>query len=180
MDTHHSEPVHQVRGQSVLVQTSAKGPLFSLRCGAAHDPTKCRFQDTECHNCGKKGHIWKVCRSKTKSAQHFGQSKPVHRTQENTPDQAQEYTLYPIWDPAVMPLQTVVIVEDREVLMEVDKGASVTVISEATLGSFWGTQPSPSLQPTDVNCSHTWEQKSLWWVGWKSRSGTKARRRTYH
>ena len=30
VDTHHSEPVHQVRGQSVLVQTSAKGPPVSV------------------------------------------------------------------------------------------------------------------------------------------------------
>ena len=64
------------------------------------------------------------------------------------------------------PLQTVVIVEDREVLMEVDKGASVTVISEARLGSIWGTQPSPPLQPTDVNCSHTWSRSPCGgWVG---------------
>ena len=34
--------------------------------------------------------------------------------------------------------------------MEVDTGASVTIISEAMLGSIWGTQPSPPLQPMDV------------------------------
>ena len=142
-------------GQSVSVQTSAKGtPCFY--CGAAHYSTQCRFRDAECHNCGKKGHIWKVCWSKTKAAQHSGQSKPVHRTQEDTPDQAQECTLYPFQDSTATPLQTTVIVEEREVLMEVDTGASVTVISEATLGSIWGTQPSPPLQPTAVKlCTYT-------------------------
>ena len=34
--------------------------------------------------------------------------------------------------------------------MEVDTGASVTVISEAMLGSIWPTQPAPPLHPTDV------------------------------
>ena len=40
--------------------------------------------------------------------------------------------------------------------MEVDTAASVTVISEATLDSIWGTQPSPPLQAMDVKlCTYT-------------------------
>ena len=63
----------------------------------------------------------------------------MHITEEDKPDQAQEYTLYPIQDPAAKPLQTTVMVEVREILMEVNTGTSVTVISEATLGSMGRT-----------------------------------------
>ena len=148
-DTFHSEPVHQIKGQAVSEQTSATRKAC-FHCGAAHAPTQCHFRDAECHHCGKKGHIWKVCRSRNRSARPSGQGKPVHRTQEDNPDQAQAYTLYSIRDPAAKPLQTTVTVEDREILMEVDTGASVTVISKATLDSIWGAQQSPPLQPTDV------------------------------
>ena len=34
--------------------------------------------------------------------------------------------------------------------MEVDTGASVTVISQAMLGHIWAVQPAPPVQPTDV------------------------------
>ena len=36
------------------------------RCGGKHPPTVCNFKDAECHDCGKKGHIVRVCCSKPK------------------------------------------------------------------------------------------------------------------
>ena len=62
----------------------------------------------------------------------------------------QGYTLCPVKDPASKPMWAAVKTEDRDLLMDVDNGASVTVISEATLGQIWGTQPAPPLQPTDM------------------------------
>ena len=32
-------------------------------CGGSHKERDCRHRDTVCHNCGKKGHLAKVCRS---------------------------------------------------------------------------------------------------------------------
>ena len=39
---------------------------------------------------------------------------------------------------------------NQGLIMEVDTGTSVTVISEATRGKIWPTQPAPPLHPTDV------------------------------
>ena len=62
----------------------------------------------------------------------------------------QEYSLYPVRGPAASPLQTMVTIEGKVVPMEVDTGASVTVVSETTLSSIWGSQPVPPLQSTTV------------------------------
>ena len=76
--------------------------------------------------------------------------QPVHLTKEDTLTEPQEYTLYPVQDQATSPLKTIENVEDQNLTMEVDTGASVTIISEATLRSIWRTQSVPLLHPTDV------------------------------
>ena len=40
------------------------------RCGNAHDPRDCRFQDVNCYFCGRQGHIAAVCRSKKAARCH--------------------------------------------------------------------------------------------------------------
>ena len=74
------------------------------------------FQHVECHACGKKGHIRKVCRSKaaTESKRLKGY-KTVHSIKERSlpsPGEPQEYSLYPVSGPAVSPLQTTVSIEN--------------------------------------------------------------------
>ena len=44
------------------------------RCGGSHYANKCRFIDSECRVCGKKGHLARVCRSKEK--QHSNPRNP--------------------------------------------------------------------------------------------------------
>ena len=47
-------------------------------CGrGSHSPTECRFRESTCHHCNKKGHIAPVCRSKTKEKKRT--SKPTGR-----------------------------------------------------------------------------------------------------
>ena len=46
------------------LQTQKHKVLVCYRCGNNHLATSCRFQQAECRNCGKVGHIAKVCRSK--------------------------------------------------------------------------------------------------------------------
>ena len=74
----------------------------------------------------------------------------MHLTEEDTVTALQEYILYPLQDLATKPLKTTVKVEDQELIMEVDTGASVTIINEATLGRIWLTQPALPFHLTDV------------------------------
>ena len=95
--------------------------------------------------------------------------QPVHLTKEDTLTEPQEYTLYPVQDQATSPLKTIENVEDQNLTMEVDTGASVTIISEATLRSIWWTQSVPPLHPTDVRL-RTYNGKGIPVVGQELRS----------
>ena len=74
----------------------------------------------------------------------------MHLSEKDTVAAPQEYTLYPLQDPATRHLKTAVKAEDQDLIMEVDTAASVTAISEATGGRIWPTQPVPPIHPTDV------------------------------
>ena len=52
---------------AVLKVGKTEAPKVSLecyRCGKAHPPQSCKFRRATCRNCGKLGHIQRVCRSK--------------------------------------------------------------------------------------------------------------------
>ena len=150
---HSRAGVHRL-AQTPVASRQEKSTKPCYRCGGSHDPSQCRFRDAVCHACGKKGHIKRACRSQNKvPSAPVGEQvrrQPVHLTEEGTVAALQEYTLYPLQDPATRPLKTTVQVEGQDLTMEVDTGASVTVISEATRGKIWPTQPAPPLHPTDV------------------------------
>ena len=42
----------------------AKSGISCHRCGGKHSPADCKFLKESCNNCGKVGHISKMCRSK--------------------------------------------------------------------------------------------------------------------
>ena len=52
------------------------------RCGGRHHSSKCRFKEENCHYCGKKKHISRVCRSRLGSQRKPQQEKtqPTHNT----------------------------------------------------------------------------------------------------
>ena len=52
----HKGPVSKSR--------STRAPPPCYRCGGSHSHQVCRFQDSTCHYCHKRGHIAKVCKSK--------------------------------------------------------------------------------------------------------------------
>ena len=144
-----SLPIQKVENQFHSGKKVSKGkPCY--RCGGMHDSRQCRFQHVNCNSCGKKGHIKRVCRSKpTPTVGQLRGETTVHTTEAVTPaEDITEYYLYPVRDSQASPLQTVVLINDRPVSMEVDTGAAVTVISKHQLAQIYPTLPL--LQPTPV------------------------------
>ncbi len=53
-------------------------------CRGCHQSPECRFREASCKNCGKKGHIARVCRSKSKQYR-----KPARETHLLTEERGQ-------------------------------------------------------------------------------------------
>ena len=119
------------------------------KCGRFHFPKNCPFKDAECFNCGKRGHIARVCR-KSRTPQHT-----------NTIDDANEsvcdtHMLFSVSNRRTPPIVLKVAVNGQNLPMELDTGASVSLISEVTWRKL---QPFCSkLQPSTVKlCTYTGE-----------------------
>ena len=65
----------------------ADKPKVCYRCGGKHLASLCRFKSEDCHSCGKRGHIAKVCRSRLQAKpEPIQNSTQVHNLVERSPD----------------------------------------------------------------------------------------------
>ena len=136
-------------------QFGRKKPVATAcyRCGGKHSPAECRFKDTDCHYCGKKGHIAKVCHSKARD-----QKKPQKKTQESTHQVKQddssdsEFNLYHTSANlvATKPYTVTVQINRKDLSMEIDSGATFSIISNSTYKTLWPGTSGPKLRPANV------------------------------
>lgn len=112
----------QKNGEAGLYQeTSEKPDMECYRCGGKHPTSECRFKTAECHNCGKRGHIARVCKSKPKHSisQRQGSLKAVKThliMEEDEEDTA--YTLFTVSRKQAKPLLVTVLVNQTKLPME--------------------------------------------------------------
>ena len=116
-------------------------------CGDKHSAVDCKFKTAECRKCGKKGHIARASRSKTTIKELRPQRKcrksMQHATNNVTKDSG-DYTMYNLNGVSVKPLKVTVRVNNADLDMEVDTGASVSIISEDTYNRLWLEKQQPS------------------------------------
>ena len=137
-------------------------PQFSpcYRCGGKHSAAKCKFKDAECFHCGKKGHIARVCGSKQREPQAGERpSRKKQHTNNLMTDQPEEqascddepvYSQFQLTDRVSKPLAVQVEANGRTLDMEVDTGASLSIISEDAYLATWPENERPPLQPSRV------------------------------
>ena len=125
---------------------AAQKPRY--QCGDKHKAADCCFKTAECCQCGKKGHISRVCKSKTlpkgyprpqQKVETTTASRPTHIVQEEGDD----YSMYNVTGTPVKPLLVTVSINNASVEMEVDTGASVSIISEETYNRLWSPEDTP-------------------------------------
>ena len=135
------------------------------RCnGFGHKPTECRYKSTKCNKCHRTGHLAKACRSKslarapsTPNAQ--GQTRrnqpstdrPVHHIDSNDTGKEQSPAdivhVHSVTPSLPESYKVPVEINGTSLLMELDTGAAVSLISKAT----WSQQlNSPDLQASDL------------------------------
>ena len=109
-----------------------------------------------CHKCKTKGHIVKVCWSSQAGLvpQRQEETHPVHQVEQE--DNSEVYTMYNLPGAKVDPIR-VVQIGDQELPMEVDIGASLSIISE---GTYCSLTKIPALLPTQARL-HTYTGELL-------------------
>ena len=88
--------------------------------------------------------------------------QPTHTVEEATPPE--ECTLYPVIQQksSFLPLRSTLEVDGKELTMEVDTGAALSIISEATYKKLWESDTPPELQQTSVRLhTYTGEEMSV-------------------
>ena len=127
------------------------------RCGGNHRADMCRFKQATCHKCNKRGHIARVCHNSQIKLPSNRQGQPSRSGSLHQISQAQEapeddstdevYALYNLPGSRTKPIQAVVGIGNQDLLMEVDTGASLSIISEKTYSSLHN---APQLQSTEA------------------------------
>ena len=123
-------------------------PSPCRRCGkVGHLPDQCYFKDQLCKNCKKKGHIAKVCRKAPASAESMSRTKHKKNTRnksvnsvekEPSPSEADAsssdslFTIYMTENSSVPSIVVTPTVNGIPLKMELDTGASISIISEKT------------------------------------------------
>ena len=102
------------------------------RCGSNHLPDKCPFKDKECFYCHKKGHTVRKCRQKERADGKPRMSNAgINQLQEEEEEQTIEtLSLYHLNSARkTTPIKCNLIIENNHVEMEIDTGASMTVMN---------------------------------------------------
>ena len=105
------------------------------RCGDPHYADKCKLTDVTCRYCKKKGHLEKVCRAKTKS-----KGKKAHyvdsQVQDDSNSEDDSYNMFALKGASCDPVIKQVYINGVLVDMELDTGASASIICEETYRSI--------------------------------------------
>ena len=126
----------QSQRKTLKSSTDADGTTACYHCGGNHFAKGCRFQEAVCRLCKKRGHIARACRTKSRG-------KPSGNTHKvNTdPSKSDEeiLALFCTKSKSIEPITITVSANQADLVMEVDTGASVSLMSEATYKRTWRT-----------------------------------------
>ena len=139
-------------GQSRSMRTQASRTMPCFRCGRTnHKPFDCRFLSAACHNCGRTGHIAPVRRSpkKTSSRSRAQRTAQILHEEEVEDDEEEDdvddLSIKRISSLSRASSQGAIMIDlklnDTPVKMELDTGAAVSLISEATKNQLFPTLP---------------------------------------
>ena len=135
------------------------------RCGAAHSPSTCKFKTATCHYCKKLGHLASVCRKKAReqaSTSRGGRESRNHKLETADDSDEPEDTVYSLFHTTTgrpRPIEVSVTLSNVDTVMEVDTGATLSVMSDETYKRLWAPDARPPLLPSSAQlCTYTGEK----------------------
>ena len=110
-------------------KTKSKPQPKCYRCSGPHFASSCKYKDTECHACKKKGHIASACRTKApqKGSRQTHKQKSTHRI-EASEEHDESYTMFTLNEASTDPIIVSPVINGVTVDTEYDTGASLSVI----------------------------------------------------
>ena len=140
--------------------------LSCYRCGKNHLPDECNFKGAKCFSCGKIGHIQKACRSVLPKKRNFPQrSRSDHRSVVQKPRKTlpnhkpqpirrlteeggtTDFLVNQLHSDNNNPIELTMDIDNKPLKMELDTGASVSLISAKTFATL---QSSRQLQKSNT------------------------------
>ena len=104
-----------------------------------HSSDKCFYKEATCHICKKTGHLAKVCNSRQQvrvvpqSSVHSSRhSTRMQWIDERSPTPEEEYPLFCVVHRSIKPITVEMTINGEKVIMEVDTGAAVSLMSQVT------------------------------------------------
>ena len=123
--------VNKVQSSKLKVKKQSAQECF--RCGKPHDPNTCRFKDSKCFKCEKKGHVARECLAEARSARYI----------EDASSDSDLNSVYQFSSPGreVRKIMLEPVLGSKKVPMELDTGSSVSIVSEDVYRSVLGKYP---------------------------------------
>ncbi|KAL5491807.1 hypothetical protein EMCRGX_G017171 [Ephydatia muelleri] len=144
-------PVHSVEKKGLSVPDS----VSCFRCGGKHYATTCKLKSVTCNNCGKTGHIAKVCRSnptgaKSSAARQKGKAARGHSPEKEDSPPREGSKVHSLYNFSSSSNKLFLQVNGVNLPMEIDTGAAVSILSEATYKSTWSASSRPPLAYSNI------------------------------
>ena len=142
-------PSGKGRGKMPLNQNQNHSTSACLSCGkTGHPRSQCKYRNYTCHTCGQSGHITDACKSKS---QKIHTVEEPEASQLDPPSDSFSLSVFSI-DAENKGIEVPVELNGIHLLMELDTGAGVSIISQETYNRHF---KETSLQPCD-NRLHTY------------------------
>lgn len=120
--------VHKVNAKTVYNQRQC------YRCkGKNHNAQECYFKNSKCHNCGVIGHIKRACKVKMKSHPNskYAEQQNKHKVTAYMHAEEPELEMFSMLsDTEKQSFRVNFTVNQQDLLMEIDTGAAVSIISQ--------------------------------------------------
>ena len=143
-----------------ISESTWKVGVSCWHCGGNHQAFQCRSSNYTCDNCGKWGHLKCCSRSKLKNfspAYHIGVNPDAadDRSQSTACSRESSEELYEAFfvgtKSSDAPIIVDVTIDKILVRMEVDTGASRSIMSESKFTSIYPPRNAPALRPASSN-----------------------------